>query len=217
MLDSQRVIAVIPARSGSKGIINKNVSPCSGKPLMAWTIEAARRSKYIDRVVVSTDDVGIAGVGVRYGAEYVIRPPELATDDAPMPPVLLHALRNPVQGRKHETFDIAVLLQPTSPLRTTEDIDGAIELLTSSGQYKTVTSVYGSHRVPFSGTDPVRRQDRAPTLYLNGAIYAVKVMNFMDNPVFIDEFTVPYVMSEHDSLDVDYPKDLALAGLLIGQ
>ena len=122
-----RVIAVIPARGGSKGIPRKNIRPLLGKPLIAYTIEAALKSKRIDRVVVSTEDEEIAEISQRWGAEVVRRPEELARDDSPSVDTILHAVDwFEEQG---ERFDIVVMLEATSPLRKEDDLDNAIGLL----------------------------------------------------------------------------------------
>lgn len=210
MISGKRVLALVPARGGSKGVPLKNVQPCAGKPLIAWTIEAAKASKYIDETTVSSDSLAIVDCAQAFGdVSAVHRPAELATDEAEMPPVIANALET-MRG-----FDICVLLQPTSPLRTAEDIDGALELLVSSGA-KTVTSVYESYAVPFTGVDPPRRQERKPALYLNGAIYAFRVARFLETLTLIDERTVPFVMPQERSVDVDFPHDMAVAAALIG-
>jgi len=123
MIDSQKILALIPARGGSKGLPRKNILPLSGKPLIAWTVEAAKNSKYIDNCIVSTDDIEIAECAEKYGAEIpFLRPPNLATDFTSSNDVILHAIEN-----IHDNYDLLVLLQPTSPLRTEYDIDNGIE------------------------------------------------------------------------------------------
>lgn len=210
MIGSKRVVALVPARGGSRGIKLKNIQPCAGKPLIAWTIEAAGASRYIDAVAVSSDSLAIIDCAQTFGdAVAVHRPPELATDEAEMPPVIVNALEQ-LRG-----FDIGVLLQPTSPLRTADDIDGALDLLSSKGA-DTVTSVYESYAVPFTGIDPPRRQERKPTLLMNGAIYAFRVEAFLKTLQLVNGRTLPYVMPQERSVDVDYPQDMAVAAALIG-
>ena len=119
------ILAIIPARGGSKGIPQKNVRLIAGKPLIAYSIEAGKNARMVSRVVVSTDDTEIAEVGKKYGAEIIMRPPELAEDKTPMDPVLRHVVE--VLGREGYVPDAVVLLQPTSPLRTAAHVDGAIE------------------------------------------------------------------------------------------
>ena len=121
-----KVLAVIPARGGSKGLVRKNILDLAGIPLIAWTIEAAKRSKYIDRVVLSSDDDEIMAVAKHYGCEVPFRRPSaLASDDAASLDVLFHAIEK-VPG-----YDYVILLQPTSPLRTFTDIDSAFEMMMS--------------------------------------------------------------------------------------
>lgn len=213
MINGKEVLAIVPARGGSKGIPLKNIANCGGKPLIAWTMEAARRSKYVDTVVISSDEVLISRTALAFhpDAIWLRRPAELATDETKMEAVIDDVIGQLPSG----PFAFCVLLQPTSPLRTTEDIDASLELLVCRAA-ATVTSVHESYAVPFTGMDPPRRQDRKPTLMLNGAIYAFDVERFMQTHRLIDEETLPYVMPAERAVDVDYPLDLALAGLLIG-
>ena len=122
------IIAIIPARGGSKSVHRKNIRLLCGKPLIAYTIHTALSSKYIGRVIVSTEDEEIAEIAKGCGAEITIRPSELAQDDTPSLPVFQHVIERleEVEGFSPE---IIVILQPTSPLRTVEDIDGAIQIL----------------------------------------------------------------------------------------
>ena len=128
MIGQQRLLAIIPARGGSKRLPRKNILDLAGKPLIAWTIEAALNSKYIDRIVVSTDDQEIANISIKYGAEVpFLRPKSLATDDASSIDTVINVLGEVEIINQH--YEYIVLLQPTSPLRTEIDIDKAIELL----------------------------------------------------------------------------------------
>ena len=128
MIGQQRLLAIIPARGGSKRLPGKNIMDLAGKPLIAWTIEAALNSKYIDRVVVSTDDQEISNVSIKYGVEVpFLRPKSLATDDASSIDTIINVLGEIKIIDQH--YEYIVLLQPTSPLRTEIDIDKAIELL----------------------------------------------------------------------------------------
>lgn len=128
MINNKKILAIIPARGGSKGLPRKNIRELAGKPLIAWTIEAGRKSKYIDRLIVSSEDFEIIEVAKKYGAEIpFVRPKHLAEDESLGLDPVFHALRE-LPG-----YDIVVLLQPTSPLRLTEDIDACIEQLIDSG------------------------------------------------------------------------------------
>jgi CMP-N-acetylneuraminic acid synthetase len=129
---AMRILGIVTARGGSKAIPHKNITPVSGKPLLAYTAEAALASKKLARVVLSTDDAGIAAVGRDWGLETpFLRPPELAEDNTPTVPVLQDVVRR--LEAAGDRYDAVFLLQPTNPLRLTSDIDGAIELLEESG------------------------------------------------------------------------------------
>ncbi|MCK4825372.1 acylneuraminate cytidylyltransferase family protein, partial [bacterium] len=126
-MNNKTILALIPARGGSKGIPKKNIKPLLGKPLIAWTIEQAKKSKYFDIIIVSTDSEEIAKISEKYGAEVpFLRPKQLARDSSPTIDAIMHAL-NWFEERG-EYFDIVVLLEPTSPLRKENDLDNAIEL-----------------------------------------------------------------------------------------
>lgn len=214
MIDGKRVLALIPARGGSKGIPLKNIQPCAGKPLITWTIDAARASKYVDFVAVTSDSKLVRNIAAQSLAYLITRPDDLSADECEMAPVIEHALSSLEVGGY--TDNICVLLQPTSPLRSSADIDSALELLISSNA-KTLTSVYESYAVPFIGVDPPRRQERKPTLMLNGAIYAFDVARFKETHALIDRDTVPYVMPQSRSVDVDHPLDMAIAAMVIAK
>ena len=131
MLNGKRVIAVIPARGGSKSIPGKNIRPLGGKPLLAWSIEVARQVSEIDRIIVSTDDAEIAAVAKANGAEVYPRPPHLATDEA----LVIDALKDLLQTleSEHETTEWVVLLEPTCPLRTADDVRECLKLIAQGG------------------------------------------------------------------------------------
>ncbi len=127
MYANRSILAIIPARGGSKGLKKKNISPLLGKPLIACTIEQGLKSKFLDRLIVSTDDEETVRISKQYGAEIpFVRPAELARDDSPTIDVILHALN--FCAAKREYYDILILLEPTSPLRKDDDIDKAIKL-----------------------------------------------------------------------------------------
>ena len=129
MISSYSVLALIPARGGSKGVPRKNVRDLAGRPMIAWTIEAAHGSRYVDRIVLSSDDEEIIKTARQHGCDVpFVRPPELATDEADSLSVVRHAL-----SMLPEHYDFLVLLQPTSPLRVTADIDGAVERCAETG------------------------------------------------------------------------------------
>ena len=128
MINGKSILAIIPARSGSKGLPQKNILPLAGKPLIAWTIEVAKESKYIDKLSISTDDEKIAAVAEAHGCDVpFIRPESLSSDKAKTIDVLVHA--NKYFTEINEVYDYLILLEPTSPLRDSNDIDVAMEIL----------------------------------------------------------------------------------------
>ena len=215
MFDKKKILAIIPARGGSKGIPRKNIRNLGGKPLISWTIEAAKKSKYIDRLILSSEDEEIIAVAKKYGCEVpFIRPAELAMDDTPGTAPVLHV----IQILK-EHFDYLVLLQPTSPFRTAEDIDGAIQHCIGNKEDACV-SVVESEKHPawmFFLTErkklaPVldqktlvtHRQQLAPVYVLNGAIYVVNVRVFLQEEIFLlPNRTISYQMPKERSIDID--------------
>lgn len=224
MNKDQRILGLIPARGGSRGIPRKNIKPLHGKPLLAWTIEAALRSTFLDAVVVSTDDEEIGRVAADWGAEVpFLRPRELAQDETPGIDPVLHALE------QLPDFDTVVLLQPTSPLRTTDDIDQCIELARSSGA-PSVVSVTEAAKHPYwmyrLGPDlrlkaliaapPVtRRQDLPPVYSMNGAVYFARADWLRRHRTFVTDETVAYIMPPERSVDLDSMLDWQMAELLL--
>lgn len=221
------IVAVIPARGGSKGIPRKNLVQVAGRPLIAYAIDAARNAASVDRVLISTDDPEIADVGGKLGAEVpFLRPPELADDAAPMLGVLRHALAwLESQGVAVEAL---VLLQPTSPLRTGRHVDEAIAFFRSAPASSVVSVVEVPHQfnpvsvmklsaqgrlVPFLGDGVVvtRRQDKPQAYARNGPAVLVCHPDTLRAGELYGDRCRPYVMSDEDSLDIDTPRDLALA------
>lgn len=219
MIGGNKVIALIPARGGSKGLPGKNTREMCGKPLIAWSIEKARRSKYLDTILVSTDDEDIAGVAQRYGA-YVpfLRPAEFATDEAPTHAVVVHALWY-MKEKDGKEFDIVVLLEPTSPLREDEDIDRMLEeLLARQEQYDSIISVgqvaqhpaimkrlVDANLEPFS-TDlnrTTRRQDNAPAYFPYGVAYIAKTGSLLEQATFYTRRCTYYVVKRFQHHDID--------------
>ena len=211
------VVALIPARGGSKGIPRKNLAPLGGRPLLVWTLDAARDAETVTRVVLSTDDDEIAAAAG--DAEVLRRPPELAADDTPMLPVIRHAL-------DAYACDVLVLLQPTSPLRRAEHVDAAVRLLADSGADAVVSVVEVPHRyAPESlmelrdgrlaaRSEPATRQAKQTLYARNGpAVLALRAATLGDELYGGD--VRAYVMDERESLDVDTPFDLELAELLL--
>jgi N-acylneuraminate cytidylyltransferase len=218
MIQGKSVLALIPARGGSKGVPRKNVRLAGGKPLIAWTIEAAKRSRYVDRVVLSSDDAEIIETAKKWGCEVPFkRSPELATDQASSASVVVDALER-VPG-----FDYVVLLQPTSPLRTGADIDACLEKCLKDNADSCV-SVTEAEQSPYwmyaldargrmkpllNGSETAdRRQDLPKVLALNGAVYVARSDWFREKRGFVAENTVCVVMPAERSLDIDTEMDM---------
>lgn len=224
------VIALIVARGGSKGIPRKNLRFVAGRPLIAWSIESALRSPTLSRVLVSTEDEEIAGVAREWGAEVpFMRPSELAGDTTPAIDVALHALHW-LADREDRRPAYLMLLQPTSPLRTPEDIGEACRIADTSAAPAVVSVVRApSHpflckRVTekglledFSSVPQVdlRRQVLPAAYALNGAIYLSRNRSLREYGTFLPAGTAAYVMPAERSLDVDTPWDLQVADLAL--
>jgi CMP-N,N'-diacetyllegionaminic acid synthase len=216
-----RVVGLIPARGGSKGIPGKNLAPLCERPLIAWTVGAACAARSLDRVVVSTDSDEIAATARELGADVLERPAELARDETPMRDVLLHA-RDEL-GRP----EILVLLQPTSPLRRAQHVDEAVALLRETGADAVVSVVEVPHRyrpgslmalegdrlVPL-GPAPATRQEKPVVYARNGPAVLVLRSERIGADLYGGDCR-PYVMEPRDSIDVDEPFDLELAELLL--
>jgi CMP-N,N'-diacetyllegionaminic acid synthase len=214
------IVGLIPARAGSRG---KNLWPLAGKPLLAWTVEAARGSAAVTRVVVSTDSEEVAAVARDLGAEVLARPAELARDETPSRDVVGHALRE--LGR----CDVLVLLQPTSPLRRAEHVDAAVRLLLDTDADSVLSVVEVPHQfrpvslmalengrlVPLVANSPTRREDKPVVYARNGpAVLALRPDRL--GPDLYGGDCRPYVMARRDSVDIDEPSDLELAEFLLG-
>ena len=221
----QTILGIIPARGGSKGLPRKNILPLAGKPLIGWTIDAALNSKVCKRLLVSTDDPEIASVAREFGAETpFLRPPELASDTATALSVAEHAV-DWMNEMVAETFSHILYLQPTSPLRTGDDIQNAVAIAKKT--HDAVVSVCEPRQHPYlfkkireDGTlaDFIpessrysRRQDFPQVFALNGAIYIIPVDILKKEKTFTPEKTVPYIMPTDRSLDIDTPLDFFFA------
>ena len=222
------ILALIPARGGSKGIPRKNIVPLAGRPLIAHTIAAAKGASCLDRVVVSTDDDEIAAVAARWGAEVPFRrPAELAGDTAAGLDVALHALDWLAENEGYAP-DILVELQPVAPLRLAADIDRAVRPLldgsadTVVGLVETEHPYYlrrlvGGAVFPFLPETPeaFRRQDLPPVYRLNGALLATRTQLLRERRSFYGGRTCGYVMPPERSIDIDTPLDLRIAAALL--
>lgn len=218
-------LVIIPARGGSKRLPRKNLLDLCGKPLIAWSIEAALKSKYISKVIVSSDDEEILNIAKEYKADFIKRPDELASDTATTFDALKHTLENV------EKYDYVVLLQPTSPLRTEKHIDEAIELLKEKNADAIISVCEMEHSPLWSNTldedlnmsnflrDEVlnkRSQDLPKYYRLNGAIYICKTDKLLQNEsFFLKENIYAYKMNKKDSVDIDEEIDFIIAEKLM--
>ncbi|MDP2240457.1 MAG: acylneuraminate cytidylyltransferase family protein [Burkholderiales bacterium] len=216
------VVALIPARGGSRGVKRKNLRVVAGRPLIEFTLMAASKSHYIDSVHVSSDDDEILGCGRALGANTVVRPAEYASDTASAVEVVNHFLTViPRQLRKQDPY--IVYLQPTSPLRTASHIDEALEMMVAQKAH-TLVSVTELKASPFKSfvldsnrrlqslfdekLSNAQRQD-LPSVYIpNGAIYVFRVSDFIERGGFPSNGSLPFIMSEKDSVDVDTEEDI---------
>jgi CMP-N,N'-diacetyllegionaminic acid synthase len=219
------VVAIIPARGGSKAVPRKNVRDVAGMPLIAWTIKSAQQSAAFSRVVVSTDDTEIAAVANAWGAEVpFLRPGRLATDSAGSLEVVEHALSE-IGG----DFDAVMLLQPTSPLRSYGDITEAVAVLRSRDADAVVSVTAAAHppewfcHIAGDGTllpndslkESSQRQSAGALYQLNGAIYLIRAQALRAERTFIPPKTLAYVMPQDRSLDIDTEFDLQVAALVL--
>lgn len=224
MIGRKRVLALIPARGGSKGVLRKNIREVAGKPLLAWTIETANQSLFIDRLILSSEDEEIIEVARDWGCEVpFVRPSALAQDHTPGIDPVLHAL-----DYLQETYDYVVLLQPTSPLRTVDDIDGCIKKCVDTGAPACV-SVTEPDKSPFwmyylgEGDQLISllpqsevvtcRQALTKVYALNGAVYVAETAWLARTRSFLTTETIAYLMDKDHSCDIDTEFDLKLAEL----
>jgi CMP-N,N'-diacetyllegionaminic acid synthase len=223
------VLAIIPARGGSKGIARKNLRLLGEKPLIAYAIDAAQGSSLIGAIAVTTDDPEIAQVAHEQGCTVIDRPSTLAQDATPMVPVILHALEEWTKAGAEQP-EITVLLQPTAPLRTARHIDEAVQLLIDddAGSVVSVCPVPGHfspdwqlaisntgelemHGGGMLSTIPTRRQDLRPTYYRNGAVYAFKTAPFIEDQSLYIAPCKAYRMAPPESVNIDSEADFWVA------
>lgn len=222
-----RVLGVVPARGGSKGIPRKNIVPLLGKPLLAYTVEAALAAKRLTRTMLSTEDVEIARVGRQYGLEVpFLRPPELARDETPTIPVLQDVLRK--LEAMGESYDAVFILQPTTPLRRPEDIDGAIELLERTGADSVISFVDVGEKhparmkfvtpdgrvidPPFAEQFEGQRRQDLPKLYLReGSIYLTRRVVLMEQNSVQGRDCRAWIIPQEQACNIDTPFDLFIA------
>ena len=226
------MLAVIPARGGSKGLPGKNIKRINGKPLIAWTIEAAKKSKYIDRIIVSTDDKKIANISKKYGAEIpFLRPKELATDTAKAIDNYIFTIEE-LKNREEKYYDEFIILQPTSPLRKAEDIDKAIELFKEKNADSVISVCEAVHpplwlkkndrkgvlRSYFTIEIGNKNRQELETAYMpNGAIFIFKLSLLKEKKSYYSDKTFPYIMPYDRSVDIDNQVDFDFAEFLMSR
>ena len=228
------VIALIPARGGSKGIKKKNIKLLNGKPLIYYTIMAAKKSKLIDRVIVSTDDKRIKSVAIKYGAEVpFIRPKKLSQDHILDYPVILHAIKKLKLNSNKQKNDILVFLRPTMPLRSYKDIDVGIKEILKKKNVKCIRSVREASYPPFwikrldknkylkplvnktVFKKPIRRQDLPKTYICDGYVDAIKISYLLKEKKFPPRKIKSIYSKTRHFVDVDNKEDLDIASALL--
>src|SRR3989344_9173826 len=230
MYNNKKILAVITARGGSKGIPRKNIKDLGGKPLIAWTIAAAKQSKYLDDCVLSTDDMEIAEVAKKYGCRVpFMRPAELATDQAKSIPVVQHTL-NWLKENEGQDFDFVMILQPTSPFRTSDDIDEAIKKAIDTDADSVMSMMklveFSAPKLKILDGDIIKpwqeaegkqsasRNELKDVYKRNCAIYLTKVPVLMAGDLF-GEVSRAIVMSSLSSVDINTPEDFVYAEFLV--
>lgn len=222
MNKTDKIVAIIPARGGSKGIPGKNIKPLGNKPMIAYTIEASLNSTYVDDVIVTTDSEEIAAIANAYGAETpFLRPAALAQDTSKSIDALVHARDWLVDHGR--VYDAVAWLQPTSPLRRAQEIDGAIDTFYAHGKLA-VASVaevavnpiltrrrdeYGVLHPLLPTNSTIRRQDMPKYYYVNGAIY-INQFEALNSDTSLNDNPIGYVMSKDRSIDIDTIEDFRL-------
>lgn len=219
MINGKSVIAIIPARGGSKGLPGKNIKVICGKPLIAWTIQKAKKARYIDVVLVTTDSPSISNVALQLGATApFLRPPHLATDEATTMDVVRHALHYCETAEQRE-FDYTVLLEPTSPLREDDDIDRMLEALEAqSDTFDAIVSVGevtehpsimkrldGSRMEPYCPelAQTTRRQDNAPAYFPFGVAYIAKTTTLLSENTFYPRRCMSFPIRRYQNYEID--------------
>ena len=231
MHKGKKIAALITARGGSKGIPKKNIIKLCGKPLIHWTVESAMKSKYIDKIFLSTDSDEIITSVKKFPVEVPFkRPKNLSSDKATSTDVILHFID--WLEKSGSEYDTLLLLQPTSPFRKPEHIDNSIKKFFSDKYAISLISVTGNIKSPylsrkinsegyiknlFTEDSEKRRQDIPVTYYINGAIYLIDIKNFQKYKTFQTPKTLSYIMPYASSIDIDEPLDLKIAELYYKQ
>ncbi len=223
-----KILAIIPARGGSKGVKRKNIRSVGGLPLISYSIKAARESKLLTNFIVSTEDIEIADISKKFEAEVILRPPEIAEDKTPMLDVIKHVFS--VLEKSNQTFDAGMILQPTAPLRTAADVDESIRIFKNK-DCESLVSVYQvsdchparMYRIengllsPLEKEAPARlRQDLPPVYHRNGAIYIFS-KSLLQRDKIISDHPLPYIMPREKSINIDDEIDLEFANFILSR
>ncbi len=214
-----KTLAIIPARGGSKSVPLKNIKELCGKPLLAYTIESARKSVAVDRLVVSTDHDRIAQVAKEFGAEVIMRPAELATDEAPTEWALIHVL-DELKNKEGYEPDVVLTLEPTSSFRTAQSIDRCVEIFKTTDADSVIgvvetRSCYGKivngrFEYLFPG-QPRRRQEREPLYKESSTIYGTKTETLRQKKSVLGERLYPLIVPDEEAIDINMPFDFEIA------
>lgn len=229
MYKRQKILAIIPARGGSKGLPGKNIKMLNGQPLIAWSIEQAKNSKYIDEIFVSTDSQEIADVAERFGIKVPeLRPGELAQDSSPSCEAVLHAVE--LFEKKDKYFDYLMLIEPTSPLRAKNDLDNAIKTLlnTNNSSLVSVGEVHTEHPMiikkvfrgqvkPYieNSKKIYQRQQTDKAYFPYGVAYICKVETYKNKKTFYLDDTLPYFIERWQNYEIDDAIDLCIIDAII--
>ncbi len=223
-----KVLVIIPARGGSKGVPKKNIKILGDKPLVVHAIDCAKKSKKVNKIIVSTDSDEIANIALKYGSDVIIRPKELAEDTSNVVTAVEHVYKS-----LNEKFDIIVLLQPTSPFRTSKDLDAIIKMFENDKMTDAVISVIalddfhparmynlGNNQelIPFvNNGETMRRQDLEPVYYRNGCFYAIKTEVFFKEKSFMVPNKKAYIMDANWLVNIDSQRDFKFATFLYNE
>lgn len=229
-MNTEKLLGIVPARGGSKGLPKKNIRLLDGQPLLTYSVRAGLESKYVDDVIVSSEDNEILEIAKKCGANVLKRPDELATDTASAELLIKHVIE--AQLEKGVSYRYAILLQPTSPLRTSAHVDQAFEKLLSENA-SSLISVVEYEYTPFkcfvinkdntlqglfnNATPFMNRQELPPCYLSNGAIYIFETEKFIRNMSFYQEPCVPFIMNKLESIDIDTLSDLEEAERVMKQ
>lgn len=218
MYKGKTILAIIPARGGSKGLPGKNIRPLLGKPLIGWSIEQAQQSKYIDEIFVSTDSREIADVAESFGVKVPeLRPADLAVDTAPSSAFVIYTIEK--YKKAGCAFDYIILLEPTSPLREVEDINKSIEILIDNSDFDSIVGVCKAEDVhpsfmvtlgeknrlvPYEQEmKTLRRQELRDVYFFEGSVYVSKCDAYLNKKAFYHDKTLAYIVPKWKSPEVD--------------